>query len=163
MTPSDRGDFAAAMRTLALSYRGHELKDATVDAYWQGLLKHPLAWVEAGLSGAASMYPRFFPSVGEIEKAGEQAESQRTRTHYVNPSMAEAISQGETHCLDCGDTGFTEVERNCDHISPHYKAGATRRYASPCRCRPSNPIYQAKRAREARQTAARQQDRQGHP
>lgn len=152
MTATDFADFAEGLRQLAASYRGRDLKTTEIDAYWSSLGAYPLAFLKAGMQAAAILHPRFMPSVGELVVAARQAEAEQTRTRYVTPAMHEAIANGERHCLECEDTGWTVVERDCTAASPHYKTPATRRYARVCRCRHTNPIYQAKQAREARVT-----------
>lgn len=155
MSPQDIVEFSRAFRTLAASYRGKVPSETEVDAYWQALQDKPLPWVVAALKAAPALYPRFMPTSGEVLAAGRQVDTDASRRGATAPAMTQQIAEGERVCLDCDDTGWVITERPCAEVSPHYHADATRRWARVCPCRPRNAIYQAKRARESRSTAAR--------
>jgi hypothetical protein len=149
MTATETHALTSGLKALGLSYRGRALEAEHVEACLTALEGYDVDWLLAGLRAAPAMYPRFFPSVGEILKAAEQADTQSTKQTWVTPAMAEAIQQGERHCTLCDDTGFVYLldGREVD-LTTAVQKGA--RKVTPCRCRPTNPIYKAKRARVTR-------------
>jgi hypothetical protein len=140
----ERGDYAEGLTDLAASYpsRKRDITASELDSYWSAHEKYPLDWLLAGMQAAKLLHPRFMPSAGEIVQAAKHAEQEGQRKTLVTPAMADAIAHGEVFCGACEDTGFAPAPT---------QGGYT--FVRVCECRPTNQIYQARRARERRSVA----------
>ena len=110
----------------------------------------------AALAYSASR-DRYFPDVPSIRKAVALAkvEADRRGSWGVSPDVAAALSAGELHCRTCEDTGWQWVVKATGKALAAPPVGSHADYqVRPCACRAHNMIYQAKRQREARKTAA---------
>lgn len=144
MTGPDEIPFGRVLRDLFAAY-GKTPTPEQAESYFSGLEDLALPAVERACA-EAKRASRFCPSVRVIRDAAASARSQP-----IPPAVASAISDGEVQCMTCLDTGWVVTERLVPvGVSPAYLPGATRSYASPCACRPTNAIYQARRASERR-------------
>lgn len=154
LTTFERHQCSRELLRLAAA-RGRKLDDEAADSALALLDDLPSADLLAALEFSARK-DRYFPDVPSIRKAVSLArlEADRRGSEGLSPSVAAALASGELHCRTCEDTGWQWVAKVTGKAQREPPTGTHADYqVRPCVCRGSNPLYQAKRAREARKTA----------
>lgn len=174
----DRARATRELSALVLARAGKALADERAEGIITLLDDVPLADLLRGLNLSARR-DSYFPDAARIRRAAKAADA-AARSAPLPPTVAAAIANGEVHCTRCEDTGWwpeTRTRRpedgpmltalaleqmpaerreallaqwgSADRV-PVYPRGEVQTRVRPCPCRPTNPIYGAKRASEAR-------------
>lgn len=140
MTATERHACASRLVELTAARSGKTLTADQVTGLIELLDDLPWSAVEPALEASArddAYFPRVPAIRARVRVALDRAARQRAASGLA------AIREGEIHCRVCDDTGW---QIRFAPSSYDRDPAVQRSYASPCPCRATNPIYQAKRA-----------------
>lgn len=157
LTAYERHKAAQELVTLTTQRTGRTPPDERVDGILGLLDDIPLPDLVRGMNQSARR-DSYFPDPARIRKAA-YADNAAQRSQPVSPEVAAAIASGERSCRLCEDTGWAWVDRAKGVVLPEPPVGSHALFSvRPCACRSSNPLYRAKRDREARNPRHERED-----